>query len=280
MIGTTENNPPFSPEQIGVGTVRFSSKGRFETHKDQMVDPYAETRIPKEIQIEGYQYAPQQNAPQQTGKFPGIIFLHDRWGLTSHTQEMAKKLAREGYVVLVPNFYNRQGGMITANAEVADALMNRLDEQLALRDINACCEYLNANLSDEASLEQTKRNAHVVVGFGMGGRLALLFATHRKHIKGAVAFGGVIDNGPDLVQHLHCPVLCHIPTMDESSDSQKMKEFQESASQAVQPVEIQTYPNTSPEFWNDNRPDRYQPDMADRAWATTVNFLKKVLGPS
>jgi len=271
MTSITKNNPPFSLEQIGVGTVRFSSKGHFETHKDQMVDPYAETRIPKDIQIEGYQYA-----PQKTGKFPGIIFLHDRWGLTSQTQEMARQLAREGYVVLVPNFYNRQGGMITANAEVADALMNRLDEQLVLQDINICCEYLNANLSDEASLEQTERNAHAVVGFGMGGRLALLFATRRKHLKGAVAFGGAIDNGPELVQHFHCPVLSHIPQLNDSSDSQKINQFQEAASQAVQPVEIQTYPNASPEFWNDTRPDSYQPDMTDRAWTITVNFLKNI----
>jgi len=271
MTSITKNNPPFSLEQIGVGTVRFSSKGQFETHKDKMVNPYAETRIPKEIQIEGYQYA-----PQEKGLFPGIVFLHDRWGLTSQTQKMARQLAREGYVVLVPNFYNRQGGMITANAEVADALMHRVDEQLALQDINVCCEYLNANLSDEASLEQTKRNAHAVVGFGMGGRLALFFATRRKHVKAAVAFGGVIDNGPDLVQHLHCPVLSHIPQLNDSSDSQKMHQFQEAASQAVQPVEIQTYPHTSSEFWNDTRADSYQPEMTDRAWSITVNFLKNI----
>ena len=131
----TNHVSPFSLDQIGFHTVRFSSTGIFETHKDQMVDPYAATRIPKGAQVEGTQHAPQTG-----GIFPTVVLLHDRWGFTSQIGETAKRLACEGYVVLVPNLYGRQGGMITANAEVADALMERLNEKDAMQDINACCE--------------------------------------------------------------------------------------------------------------------------------------------
>ena len=159
----TDHSSPFTPEQIGSHTVRFSSTGIFETHKDQMVDPYAATKIPKEAQVEGTHYA-----PQTKDIFPSIVLLHDRWGLTSQIKNTALKLACEGYVVLVPNLYGRQGGMITANSEVADALMERMNEQHALQDINACCEYLNANLSEDTTLEQTKTECPCRCGIWYG----------------------------------------------------------------------------------------------------------------
>ena len=59
---------PFTPDQVGFSTVRFSSKGVFDTHKDKMVDPYAQTRIPKEAQVEGIKFW-----PQEKGKFPCIV---------------------------------------------------------------------------------------------------------------------------------------------------------------------------------------------------------------
>jgi carboxymethylenebutenolidase len=141
-----------------------------------MVDPYAATRMPKGPQVEGIQYA-----PQVTGKLlPVLVVLHDQWGLTSPIQDLAKGLACHGYIVLVPNLYGRLGGMVTANTEVAEALMERLNVQQALTDISACFEFLNCNLTEDTLLDRTVRNAHAVIGFGMGGMLAIKTAPTRQ----------------------------------------------------------------------------------------------------
>lgn len=68
----SERVTPFPPDQIGFSSVRFSSKGIFDTHKDKMVDPYAQTRIPKEHQVQGVQFWPLGPVAQQKSKYPSI----------------------------------------------------------------------------------------------------------------------------------------------------------------------------------------------------------------
>jgi carboxymethylenebutenolidase len=266
----TNRVSPFSLDQIGFHAVRFSSTGIFETHKDQMVDPYAATRIPKEAQVEGTQYA-----PQSEGIFPSIVLLHDRWGYTSQMRETAKRLASEGYVVLVPNLYGRLGGMITANAEVADALMERLNENDAMQDINACCEFLNANLAEDTTLDLTKRNAHAVVGFGMGGSLAIRFACHRKRLKTAVAFYGNLPDSSEAAKRLYCPVLYHAAGTNSSVTQEEIDQFQQAAKQENKHVEVQFYSEASPGFCNETQPATYHEEAATRAWDATIDFLDK-----
>ena len=268
----TNRVTPFSIDQIGFHAVRFSSLGIFDTHKDKMVDPYAATKIPKGSQVEGTQYA-----PQSEGIFPSIVLLHDRWGYTSQMRDTAKRLATEGYVVLVPNLYGRQGGMVTANAEVADALMERLNEKDAMQDINACCEYLNTNLAEDKLLDLTKPNVHAVVGFGMGGSLAIKFACHRKRLKTAVAFYGDLPDSSETAKGLYCPVLYHAAGTNSSVTQEDIDQFQQAAKQENKHFEVERYPEASAGFCNETQPATYQEDAATRAWEATIDFLDKHL---
>lgn len=270
---------PFSLDQIGYGTVRFSSTGRFETHKDRMVDPYAETRIPKEAQVESIRFSPQQieGGKMDKGRFPAIVMLHERWGLISQIKDMAKRLACEGYVVLVPNLYGRQGGMVTANSEVANALMDRLNEQTALQDMNACCEFLNTNIPEDPLLEFTKRNAHAVVGFGLGATLAIRFACQRKRLRAAVAFYGKLPNPLDSIQKLYCPLLYHAAETDESVEPNELEGLSQNAKEHQKSVEIRTYSGTVHGFCNETRTGTYHPEAANQAWEDTLSFLHKHL---
>ncbi|MGH7235282.1 MAG: dienelactone hydrolase family protein, partial [Nitrospiraceae bacterium] len=138
--------PPFPLEKIGVNTVRFPSGVPIPSASDAATDPYAVTRISKDVQVEGLRFW-----PQEKGTYPGLVLLHEWWGLNSQIKDLAARLACEGYTVLLPNLYIRQGGMVTVNAEVAAALMNRMKESEMLQDINSCCEYLNTR-------DQVKRN--------------------------------------------------------------------------------------------------------------------------
>jgi len=268
----TQHTTPYDVEQIGYTLVRFNSTGIFETHKDHMVDPYAATRAPKGPQVEGMQFA-----PQEANKIlPAMVVLHDRYGLTSHIQELAKGLSCHGYVVLVPNLYGRQGGMVTANAEVADALMERLNEEQALQDINASFEFLNANLTEDATLERTTRNAHAVIGFGMGGTLAIKTAAHRRRLQAAVAISGTLPTDFEMAQRLYCPLLLQTPGKSPLNSAEELGRFSQVAQQAGKTVEVRSYPEASDGFWRSGSPD-YRLADAEEALETSMDFINKII---
>ena len=269
----TQQTTPYSLDQIGYSLLRFNSTGIFETHKDHMVDPYAETRMPKVPQVEGIQYAPQDT----TTRLPALVVLHDQWGLTAPIQDLAKSLACHGYVVVVPNLYGRQGGMVTANQEVADALRERLNEQQALQDINACFEFLNANLTEDASLERTTRNAHAVIGFGMGGTLAIKTAAHRRRLQAAVAIGGSVPSSDgEIAQKLYCPLLVHQPLQTPESNSEDLDQFSASAQTNGKTVEIVKYPDAAPGFWYTSSPNHRAHDK-EQAMQKSLDFIGNII---
>lgn len=258
----------YSIDQIGYTLVRFNSTGIFETHKDQMVDPYAETRMHKVPQVEGIQYAPQITAKI----LPALVVLHDQWGLTSHIQDLAKGLACHGYIVMIPNLYGRIGGMVTANAEVAEALKERLNEQQALEDVSACFEYLNTNIAEDVLLERTVRNGHGVLGIGMGGTLAIKVAANRRRLQAAVAIGGTLPTEPETAQGLHCPLLIQQPGQTPLTSPEELENFCQTAKEAGKNVDLQTYAEASPEFWYPNSPNYRAADM-ENALQRSLDFM-------
>ena len=272
----TQQTTPYAIEQIGYTLVRFNSTGIFETHKDLMVDPYASSRMPKGPQVEGIQYAPQE----ANKVLPAMVVLHDRYGLTAPIQELAKSLSCHGYVVLIPNLYGRQGGMVTANAEVAEALMERLDEQLVLQDIHACFEFLNANLTEDALLERTTRNAHAIVGLGiLGGTLAIKTAAQRRHLKVAVSIGGNFPSEMEIPKGLNCPLMLQIPGQEGILSQGEREQFCETAKQAGKSVELCLHQEAAAEFWSPVSPN-YRASDAEKALQTSMDFINNILKKS
>jgi len=268
----SERVTPFTPDQIGFCSVRFSSKGIFDTHKDKMVDPYAETRIPKEHQVQGVQYW-----PLVKGKYPCIVLLHERWGLNGQIKDVASRLACEGYVVLAPNMYGRQGGMITANAEVADALVERMDQDAVMQDIHASCEWLNTNIAEDESLDQTRRNFHAVIGFGIGGTLAIKFACRRKRLRAAVAFYAKPPSSLDPIKDMYSPLLFHAAEKDHTVTSEEIEGLKQAAEEAGKNFELVSYPGTTHSFFNELQADVYHEESAKQAWEKTMEFVDKFL---
>ena len=259
---TKTQTAPFTPQQIGTGTARFPSGVPIPTHTDQMVDPYFRTRMPKEHQIDSLLFW-----PQEQGVYPGLVLLHDWWGLTAQIKDIGARLACEGYMVIVPNLYGRLGGMVTANDEVAAALMDKQTEAQVLTDINSCCEYLNTRTI-------AKRNIHGVVGYGMGGSYALRFACHRKRVRAAVSYYGKMIQPLELLKDLSSPVLYHQAGKNSWSTPEEIEALRAAAAEYGKRAEIHTYHDAPHAFCNDMKPEAYRADDASLAWERTANFLK------
>jgi len=259
---TITHAPPFTLQQIGTGTARFPSGVPIPTHTDQMVDPYFKTRMPKEHQIDSLLFW-----PQEQGVYPGVVLLHDWWGLTGQMKDLGAKLACEGYMVIVPNLYGRLGGMVTANDDVAAALMEKQVEADVLTDINSCCEYLNTRTI-------AKRNIHGIVGYGLGGSYALRFACHRKRLHGAVSYYGKMPRPIELLKDLASPLLYHKAGQGEWATQEEVDALRTTAATYGKHVETHAYPEAPQSFCNDMKPSAYRADDTSLAWERTAVFLK------
>lgn len=242
--------------------MRFPSGAPIPSISDMAVDPYARTRVPKSVQVEGIMFW-----PQERGTYPGLIVLHEWWGLNAQIKDLASRLACEGYVVLAPNLYGRQGGMVTANAEVAAALASRINERDLLQDINSCCEFLNTR-------DHVKRNVHGVIGFGLGGSLAIRFACQRKRLRAAVAFYAKVSASPSLLKDLACPLLYHRAGADAAVTDEEIEQLAQAAKEYGKQIEIKTYADAPHAFFNETQKEPYRPDAARAAWESTIEFLK------
>jgi carboxymethylenebutenolidase len=262
MVSTTA---PFTLQQIGTGTSRFPSGIALPTITDASVDPYIRTRPIQTVQVECIEFW-----PQEKGTYPGIVLLHEWWGLNSQIKDLGARLACEGYGVIIPNLYARIGGMVTGNAEVAEALMGKINETLALQDINSCCEFMNTR-------EFIKRNIHGVVGFCMGGTLAIKFACQRKRLRAAVSYYGRMIQPETALKDIFCPVLYHYPEQDPWVSAQDIERFRRLADEYKKPLDVRTYPEAPHAFSNESRPESYREGAAVEAWAATAVFLKQHL---
>jgi carboxymethylenebutenolidase len=157
--------------------------------------------------------------PVASGSFPGIVVLMEAYGLNDHIRSLTHRLAEEGFVALSPDLHYRQPVRTAAYDDLPTtvALVTNLWDTKVLLDTRAVLDHL-------AVLEAVRVDAIGVVGFSMGGRIALLMAAHHREIAAAAIFyGGFIpgQRGPQSVDALNavglvkCPVLGNFAAMDE-----------------------------------------------------------------
>lgn len=258
----TPPQPKYDRKDIGSSAVRIPAAGMPDI-LDVATDPYAPTKTAKQVFIRGFQAWPQKGGP-----FPAVILLHEWWGLNSHFQDLAFRLAQHGYVALVIDQYSRFGGAVTSDPETAAQLMGKVKIPELMQDIGAACEYLNYQ-------EYVKKNRFAALGFCMGGSHALSCACARRQLRAAVAFYGKVPLAS--LSTLHCPVLYHQAEHDDWITQQEVDQLAQTLADRKVPCEVHKYPGTSHAFFNDTRPDVYNADAAAEAWTRTLAFLDKYI---
>src|SRR5207247_10339799 len=102
--------PKYDRKEIGSATVRIPSGTGMPDPLDVAVDPYAPTKVAKQVFIKGFQAWPQKGGP-----YPAVLILHEWWGLNSHFQQLAFRVAQHGYVALAVDHYSRIGRPVTGD---------------------------------------------------------------------------------------------------------------------------------------------------------------------
>jgi len=210
-------------------------------------------------------------APAHGGAGLGVVVIQEWWGLVPHIVDVCDRFAAEGFTALAPDLYH---GETVANSEPDEAKKSAmaLDAERAARDMSGAVDYLAAHPA-------VRGEGVGVVGFCMGGSLALWLATLRPDaVRAAVPFYGTPrQNEPDWSK-LAAAVEGHYAENDEMAGFDVARQLETTLTDLGKEVRIFLYPNTRHAFFNDTRPEAHDPDAARQAWVRTLEFLRAKLG--
>ena len=205
--------------------------------------------------------------PGGAGSYPGVLVVQEWWGLNGHMKDIARRLAHEGFVALVPDLYH---GRVTSDPSLASSWMAALDREEAVRILLGAIRFMQENEPIYAE--------HIgVVGFCMGGSFALLLPCRTRAIKAAVAFYGDHPDPIDQVQNIHCPVLFIAGGKDQWINAAKVEKLKKAFERHSIHAEVRVYPDAQHAFFNDTRPDVYDPAAAQDAWTRALGLFSRVL---
>jgi carboxymethylenebutenolidase len=219
----------------------------------------------------GLEAAPETGTAPENHTAPGLVVLQEWWGLTDHIQSVVDRFAEAGFVTLAPDLYH---GEVTTEPGRAGELLRALDPDRAAGEIVGAVDYL-------AGLPETSGETVGVVGFCMGGSLALWSATLSDRVELAVGFYPAIPwerMRPQWPEFAGKSAVIHCSEADGRSQAPGIQTARAAIEQAGGECALYDYPGTKHAFFNDDRPEVFDPDAAASAWARTLDALRTRLG--
>jgi carboxymethylenebutenolidase len=195
---------------------------------------------------------------------PGVIVLQEWWGLVPHIKDVSGRFAAQGYVSLAPDLYC---GKSTVEAEEASHLMHALDWNRALDEIAGAIRYLR-------DVEGVDRVG--VVGFCMGGALAVLSAT-LPGVDAYVSFYGFPPGDTSRLDRITAPGVIFFGEKEDVFSVPDARAFAERQRKAGRETEIVMYPDAGHAFFNNERPEAYKATPATDAWRRTLDHFGRYL---
>ncbi len=206
--------------------------------------------------------------PDDKGPFPGILVIHEWWGLNDWVKDQASKLSDLGYVALAVDLYR---GKVATTADEAHEIMRGVPDDRAARDLHAAFEFLK-------SQPNVKKDRIASIGWCMGGGYSFNVALQEPTLTADVINYGHLATEPESLKKIDASILGIFGGQDRGIPVEDVKKFEQTMKQLGKKVEIVIYPNAGHAFENPNNKAGYRPDDAADAWKRTVKFLAETLG--
>jgi len=227
-------------------------------------DPRLETGYVK-YAVEGGEMRAYSARPKGTEKLSGVVVIHENRGLNPHTEDIARRVALEGYRAVAPDALSLLGGT-PPNPDEARPLFQKLDRAANLKNFVAAVEYLKTGPQATGKV--------ACMGFCWGGGVTNQVAVSAPGLAAAVPFYGSQPAAED-VPKIKAAMLIHYAGDDERINS-GIPAFEEALKKAGVDYKIYIYEGAGHAFMNDTG-QRYNKEAAELAWARTVAFLKEKL---
>ena len=199
--------------------------------------------------------------PVESGNYPGIVMIHEWWGLNNNIKEMAEKLASHGYVVLAVDLYD---GKVAKTSEEARQLIQNFDANRGISNMNSAIGFL---------MDTQKVDKLGSIGWCFGGGQSLNLAINNNQMDATVIYYGSISVDEDKLESISWPVLGIFAELDNGIPVDSVKEFEDSLNSLDIENQIHIYPDVDHAFANPSG-ERYSPNAAEDAWNKTLIFLQ------
>jgi carboxymethylenebutenolidase len=200
---------------------------------------------------------------------PAIVVIHENKGLVPYIRDVARRLAKAGYVALSPDLVSRAGGTdsFADEAEVIAAL-GKLGPDELVADLRAC-------VSELAGRQDVRSDRLGAIGFCFGGGMVWRLATKDSRIRAAVPFYG---RNPPLedVGEINAAVLA-VYGGEDARINAGIGEIESAMQQHGKIFEKAVLPGAGHAFHNDTNPARYHQNAAHEAWSTATNWFQRWL---
>jgi carboxymethylenebutenolidase len=208
-------------------------------------------------------------AKPASGWGPGVIVIQEWWGLVPHITDVCDRFAAQGFVALAPDLFR---GETTTEPDEAGKLMMALNLDQAAKDMGGAVDYL-------IELDACTSVGVGVIGFCMGGGLALMLATQKhREVEALAPFYGVIPWGelaqPDYTK-LEAIVRGHFAADDSSFPPDQVRALELHLRELGKDVEFVIHDDCDHAFFNDTRPEVHSPEHSQEAWDATIKLFKE-----
>jgi carboxymethylenebutenolidase len=190
-----------------------------------------------------------------------VLLIHEWWGINQHIRDLARRYADEGYNCVAPDLFR---GRVAQDVEEASTLMDALAIEDGLETIRKAMD---------AARDKYGFDQFVINGYCMGGTFALRAACEIPELKAAAPFYGDIPE-EDVLKKLKVATLFIAGNRDNWITPEKVNGLFEAAKKHNLPIEIVSY-DADHAFFNDTRPQVYDPEAAKDAWQRVLEHFKK-----
>ena len=212
-------------------------------------------------QVKAYMVRPAKAA----GKVPGVVVVHENRGLNPYIEDVARRVAKAGFIALAPDGLSSVGGY-PGNDEKGRELQSQVDPTKLMNDFFAAIEFL---MHHDAVTGKVG-----ITGFCYGGGVANVAAVAYPELAAAVPFYGRQPKVED-VPRIKAPLLLHYGELD-SRINEGWPAYEAALKANHKVYEGYVYPGVNHGFHNDSTP-RYDKAAAELAWSRTIDWFRKYL---
>jgi carboxymethylenebutenolidase len=206
--------------------------------------------------------------PAEDGRFPGVIVIHELYGLNDNIRDICQRFAREGYVALAVDLFS--------NA-IRPLCMARIFYGILISPLrNGTLGELQSAIAALQARPEVDARRVGAIGFCMGGAYALQLASVNGDLRVASAFYG---NNPRPLEALAraCPIVGSYPENDITTGDGRA--LDSALERFDVPHDVKIYPDAKHSFFNDLGPN-YNAHAAADSWARTLAFFTQYLQPT
>ena len=203
--------------------------------------------------------------PEGKGPFPGLLIIHEIFGLTENIRDITRRFAEEGYFALAVDLFSNRNRTLCMMQTFYSLMFRPLDNPM-LTDLQASMSFLR----QQPEVDTTRTGT---VGFCMGGSYALELAVTEKGMKAASIFYGMNPKPLEAVAR-SCPIIGSYPDKDFTAQAGRALDAALNRYEIAHDIKI--YEGTQHSFFNDTRPS-FNPEASKDAWDRMLAFFNEYL---